>query len=306
MLAAAVRRRSAPAGPGTPFVEIDLGPGDLNDIVWTGSQFVIVGANERIFTSPDGLTPWTLQTLPPPGGSGTISLRGVCFGGGQYVAVGHNPSTTTTVVTSPDAVTWTRRTSPVTQLADVTFGAGMYVSLFASGGPLFSADAITWTLQAFGPAMSAGYGVHFANARFMAATQAAGGDVFTSPDGMTPWAQSATDTGTAMRDSVFDGVQHYVVGNGQSVYTTPDGGVLTLAHTSLFGALQGVAFGAGRVLAVGNDVPAALALYSDDSGATWLPLAVSAPSNTLHRVAYGAGRFVAVGSGGAVRVLEYP
>ncbi|MDX2412615.1 MAG: hypothetical protein QNK16_09835, partial [Woeseiaceae bacterium] len=31
---------------------------DLNDITWDGSQFVVVGSNDTILTSPDGLT-WT-------------------------------------------------------------------------------------------------------------------------------------------------------------------------------------------------------------------------------------------------------
>jgi hypothetical protein len=63
----------------------------LSGVAWAGTQFVAVGANGTMLTSPDGVT-WSLQA------SGTASaLSGVASSGTNVVMVGANG----TIVTSP-------------------------------------------------------------------------------------------------------------------------------------------------------------------------------------------------------------
>lgn len=79
--------------------------GDLQGIVWSGSQFVVVGFDSSatgsvILTSPDGVT-WTSRAVS----ANNRSLNAVTFGRSEYVAVGGFG----TIVTSLDGVTWTAR-----------------------------------------------------------------------------------------------------------------------------------------------------------------------------------------------------
>lgn len=113
----------------------------LYSIIWTGTQFVTVGWNSSsgsaIYTSPNGTT-WTRQAL----GISSAMLRSVIFGGEQYVAVGANG----TVVTSPDAITWTLRNSGVTaELKSVAWSGRHYLAVGAGGTILSSPNGIDWT-----------------------------------------------------------------------------------------------------------------------------------------------------------------
>jgi hypothetical protein len=118
---------------------------NLRDIVWTGSQFLAVGNNGRIFTSPDATetSTWTEQA------SGTASnLEAVAHGAGRFVAVG----TAGTILSSGDGgVTWTTRSSGVgATLYDVTWTGSRFVAVGSSGLILTSPDGSTWTATSQG------------------------------------------------------------------------------------------------------------------------------------------------------------
>jgi serine/threonine protein kinase len=67
----------------------------LRGVVWSGSQFVVVGTNGTILTSTDGSS-WSAQN------AGTSeSLRGVVWSGSQFVVVGTN-----TILTSTNSSSW--------------------------------------------------------------------------------------------------------------------------------------------------------------------------------------------------------
>jgi hypothetical protein len=61
---------------------------------------------------------WTLRV------PGFNDLNGVAYGNGLFVAVGGSPDSSV-ILTSPDGVTWTQRTSPTSNdLNGVTYGNG--------------------------------------------------------------------------------------------------------------------------------------------------------------------------------------
>jgi hypothetical protein len=112
---------------------------NLRDIIWTGSQFVAVGYNGRVYTSPDATetSTWTEQA------SGTASnLEAVTGGAGRFVAVG----AAGTILTSDDGgVTWATQTSGVNAfIYDVTWTGSRFVAVGYSGLILTSTDGIDW------------------------------------------------------------------------------------------------------------------------------------------------------------------
>ena len=118
----------------------------LDGLAWTGSQFVAVGTGGAILTSPNGAEgTWTPQTRVT-----FARLRDVIFAGGQLVAVGGDfaGSGRSTILTSPDGITWTPRTSPTDQLLfSVMHTGSIYVATGYDGTVLTSPDAINWTLR---------------------------------------------------------------------------------------------------------------------------------------------------------------
>jgi hypothetical protein len=71
----------------------------------------------------------------------------VAYGNGLFVAVGPYG----TILTSPDGVSWTRRTSGTSSwLSGVTYGNGLFVAVGMSGTILTSPDGVTWTARTSG------------------------------------------------------------------------------------------------------------------------------------------------------------
>ncbi|MGA2506940.1 MAG: hypothetical protein ABSF80_05630 [Chitinispirillaceae bacterium] len=84
---------------------------------------------------------WTVVSPVPT----SNNLQSITYGNGQYVAVGDAG----TILTSPDGLVWTSRTSGITtRLWSVTYGNGLYVTVGDSGGGsgriLTSANGVSW------------------------------------------------------------------------------------------------------------------------------------------------------------------
>ena len=120
----------------------------MNGVFWTGSQFVGVGDNGFIATSPDGSS-WTMRS------SGvTASLHGGFASGSLLVVGGANVAggTTGTLLTSSDGgVTWTSRsTDTIATLRHGVFTGTEYFMVGGGGTLLRSATGESWTRQPTG------------------------------------------------------------------------------------------------------------------------------------------------------------
>jgi len=73
----------------------------LQDMVWGNGQYVAVGKNGLVMTTPDGVT-WTTRRWLD-----TDDLKAVAWGAGKYIAVG----TLGLVLISQDGITWEETTS---------------------------------------------------------------------------------------------------------------------------------------------------------------------------------------------------
>ena len=118
---------------------------NLSDILWTGSQFVSVGYNGRIYTSQDATetSTWVERV------SGTTSnLEAVIEGAGRFVAVG----VAGTILTSDDGgVTWNTQISDVSDtIYDVTWTGSRFVAVGSSGLILTSTDGTNWVAAVHG------------------------------------------------------------------------------------------------------------------------------------------------------------
>jgi hypothetical protein len=227
-------------------------------------------------------TTWTLRNLGNP-------LYGVTYGNGLFVAVGGDGA----ILTSPDGVTWTARTSVTSySLYSVTYGDGLFVAVGRNGAILTSPDGVNWTARTSGT--SAGLsGVTYGNGLFVAVGW--GGAILTSPDGVN-WVQQTSGTGYSLSGVTYGNGLFVAVGDGGTILTSPDG-VDWTAQASLgtSNRLLDVTYGSGLFVAVGNN---GLILTSPD-GVNWTGQ-VLGTSNSLSGVTYGNGTFVAVGSGGTI------
>jgi hypothetical protein len=120
----------------------------LKSVLYANNLWVAVGTNGQIITSSDALD-WTARTSP------TLNdLNDITYGNGTFVVVGDNNfQPDTTILTSPDGVTWVDRSISVGKNArSVGFANGLQVIALNDGGILYGNDAAasSWNLAASG------------------------------------------------------------------------------------------------------------------------------------------------------------
>jgi hypothetical protein len=120
---------------GLDWTTHSTGGASLNGLARGGGQFIAVGNNGDIRTSPQG-TAWSGRF------SGTSqALLGVTHGLGQFVAVGAGG----TILTSPDASSWSGQDSgTIASLRGVTWGNGVFVAVGDGGTVRVSTNAVDW------------------------------------------------------------------------------------------------------------------------------------------------------------------
>jgi hypothetical protein len=122
----------------------------LNDIIWSGLQFIAVGPAGSILTSPDGIT-WTERQSPFTSGN-----DGIAWSGSTFVAVGEAGE----IAASSDGITWTEQILPnYPYFYGVVWSGGQFIAvgqdIQKSSSAIFtSPDGLTWTQQSTGIAQS--------------------------------------------------------------------------------------------------------------------------------------------------------
>ncbi len=184
------------------------------------------------------------------------------------------------VMTSPDGITWTARTSAANNSwTSVIHGNGLFVAVASSGTGnrvMTSSNGITWTART-STADNNWTSVTYANGLFVAvATSGTGNRVMTSPDGITWTARtSAADNSW---NSVTYGNGLFVAvsgtGTGNRVMTSPDGITWTARNAAVENTWRGLTYGNGLFVAVsqsgtGNRVMISGPLSSTWNGSSW-------------------------------------
>ena len=231
----------------------------------------------------------------------------VTWGNGLFVAVAYS-GTGNRVMTSPDGVTWTTRTSAAdNNWLGVTWGNGLFVAVASSGTGnrvMTSPDGITWTIRT-SASDSDWRAVTYGNGLFVAVANFTG--VMTSPDGIvwtsrTP-ANSMQWNGITYGNGLFVAVAS-AGGVGNRVMTSPNGVTWTSLSAGSTNDWFSVTYGNGLFVTVsysGTD-----RVMTSPDGITWT-LRSAAVDNNWYGVTYGNGLFVATAaSGTGNRVMTSP
>lgn len=218
----------------------------------------------------------------------------------------------TNVLTSPDGITWTRRTDFNTKFSGVpmyglAFGGGTYVvcGFTSTSSPTVGTSTdggVTWTLRT-GPTWASGK---------LAYTAAWNGSTFlicgssnyaaTSPDGITWTSQTglssaAGSSGNALYSAVL-GTTFYVVvtGTGGGIAKSSDG--VTWSHSTAFTPTE-IISGGGKLIAYSSSVST---IWISSDGTNWNsytgPTALAGWTGGAATYAYALGQYFALGSGG--------
>ena len=166
------------------------------------------------------LDQWTFKTVK------NVYLMGTAYGDGLFVAVGDgNPPT---IMTSPDDINWTKRSTEVKSpnyFVAAAYCGGMYVVVGNNGLILTSPDGVTWTLRNSDPdsPKRALLGVTYGNGKFVATGER--GTVWTSPDGMI-WTKNTLSTSANLYEVTYGNGAFVAAGGDFSnsiILTSTDG-----------------------------------------------------------------------------------
>ena len=222
------------------------------------------------------------------------TLRGIAYGGGQYVAI----TNTSKVVTSNDGATWEPITTPSGNWMSICYGNGRFVvvGLNSTNRAMTSTDGINWTASA--AVGTAWQSVCFGNGTFVAVTDTGTGSrAMTSTDGTT-WTLRTTAADNLWK-SVTYGAGLFVAvatsGTGNRVMTSPTGTTWTIRTSAADSSWVDVCWNGTTFVAV-HSGGGTSGVMSSTNGTTWTIR--TTPSGNWTKVAYGNGVFFAVANGG--------
>jgi len=256
---------------------------DLNDVVWSGIEYLAVGNDGAIVASPDAIV-WTERQ------SGTnVNLFGVARHGGIYVVVGAGG----TILTSDDGIDWSRYIwAPEVSFFDVTWGPGRFVIVGTFGQVLKSPDGYSWWSVETGVANWL-YRVIYTGVEY--AMVGSTGMLITTPD-LTEWTTDEAVTRHHLRDAIRTTSALTVIGHYGAVFIRYDGGDWFRGVSNTLAHLLGVAGYEDRMVAVGTD---GTVITSFDHGSSWIKR-TAITSADLNGIVWGDGRYVAVGQNGII------
>jgi hypothetical protein len=210
----------------------------------------------------------------------SIGISSVAFGQNQFVAVGAFG----TILTSPDGITWTTRTSGGSgYLASVTYGNNRFVAVGDPGTILSSIDGRNWTTSNVAGSLS---GVAYGNNQFVVV----GDVILTSPDGNT-WTTRISLTNSPL-SAVTYGVGRFVaVGPSGTILSSEDGMTWTNRVPGTSYSMSGVAYGNGTFVAGGDDDENHTVLATSPDGINWNIQWSEIPSSPVN-VAYCGNQFM--------------
>jgi len=192
----------------------------LYSVVWSGTQYVIVGEKGTILTSPDGQT-WTSRVSGFP----FATIYDAVWTGTQFVAVGDASTMEGIILTSPDGVTWTQITSPVgINLRCIAYSgsllvAGGFDNANTSGTLIISSDGINWSIKSIASPSYSIADVMWTGSKFVAVGPL--GRLFTSTTGDVWQEIFALGLSNPVYSVTFSG-NNYIAGNQIGIFTATD------------------------------------------------------------------------------------
>lgn len=271
---------------------------NLIDLAYGNDRFVSVGVGGTVMVSTDGIT-WSDYSI-----SDTITLFGVAYGNGVFVAVGslqflQNNNTDTYAYYSTDGTSWTRVTLPMEDwVGKISYENGnFYVP--GANGIISSSDGITWSTVY---TQSNGYylDITYENGTYLATGYF--GRTVTSTDASS-WSQDTASSGWLKSNDSYNNKLIIIDGFGTILLSTNGGTSWTTNDVSeTVSSLEDVYANSTAYVVVGGS---GKILYSSDAS-NW-SVYDTGESDSIGSVTYGDGQFVAlqgalVGFGGSVSI----
>lgn len=262
----------------------------INDVIWSGTQFVAVGNTGYISTSPDGIT-WTIRTSGTGGNLNTITYNGTTF-------VARNASAST-IVTSTDGITWSASTVSTGSWANAIIwvaALNLYITVSNSGVINTGTSALVWTSRTSGTTQNL-YSVVWNGTKLIAV--GGNGVMITSTDGIN-WSPIYTDPYISRFDSIVWNTtrSEFIVCGYKSntssgyTYTSPDGINWTFRARTF--SMKSIIWDGSRYISVGESGT----INISSNGINWVN---AGPTSTNYPSAYHNGKLfyntTSVGSG---------
>ena len=269
--------------------------GSIWAVAWGNGRYLAVSSYGpepvRLWSSQDGTT-WV------PLHEGQTPIGRVTFEGGRFFNL-HQAQ----VYVSQDGVQWTPVDLgvPVTYVASITYGAGLYVVLADQGAIFTSTDTQTWTARRPSGSSSLRY-LEFGNSVFVAVGNQ--GQVITSVDGAT-WSEAAPPTTGSMNGLFFAAGRFFSATDDSTIITSRDGVHWDFQATP-FTYIVSMASRPEDTVATGSiDDPVLGRIWGmaqTYDGITWRRIDSSATRSDLNAAASGGSpeTLVAVGNGGTI------
>ena len=269
----------------------------IGQSLWAGtygqSKYVVVGGTVSdggsIASSANGLN-WR----PVNFGAPLPILHDIIHAENLFVAVGGDGA----IVTSPDALAWTPRTSgTVETLYAVAHDGARFIAVGEGGTILGSSDGISWVPRVSGVASQL-YGVIYAAGKFVvvggaidAETGALSDVALTSSDGVT-WMPASAGSSSVLVNVAHGGGKYVAVGSDGSITSSPDGSTWTPRVSGTSETLLAVIHDGTRFIAMG----AAGTLLTSLDAAAWTAATLPTPA-TITDIFQVSGQLIATGVG---------
>ncbi|MBK8109069.1 MAG: hypothetical protein IPK46_01355 [Saprospiraceae bacterium] len=262
--------------------------GFLNDVAYSGSVYVSVGASGVIIRSTDAIS-WSPQV------SGVATaLNSVCFGNGQFVAVGSQG----VILTSPNGITWSPQSSGgTTFLNSVRFINGQFIVTGSLGTILTSVNGVTWAPQVSGtsqPLRGIGYD------GFYYLISGTGGTILTSPN-LVSWTPQTSGTSNILYQIQYKSGVYVAVGAFGTILYSFNAINWMPAVSPVAVPFLGLAVGGGKFVAVGNSGN----IITSSDGVNWVS-ATSNTSSSFVNVVFTGTQFIAAGGAGQISTSPIP
>ena len=278
----------------------------LNDIAWSGTRYVSVGALGTIVSRNSEA--WSIRA------SGTTDkLTTVIWNDTKFLAIGERIATiddpingsvnrpAATILTSPDGFSWTLETAtlnpdrhsdvPPPRLNGITWDGAQFFASSDDGAILSSKDGIAWYTRSINSIVWDGTSNYLAVGDL--------GLALTSSDG-TSWTLLTTPVSYNLHDVAWGDGRFVVVGENGTIISTADNGATWLTETSgTEETLRSVIYdGLTRLITVGHN---GTILTRNQGSSSWAALAASKTDEDLHGIAWNFDilfTYVAVGDNG--------
>lgn len=290
-----------------------IGAVSINAMTWYVDAeglytLVVAGASGRVGSMKiNGGTNWTFTTNPAPAAPGWVSIT---YGNGLFVAIADSVSTSASIATSPDGITWTFRTTPQPQFnwVDVAYGAGKFVAIARTDSVdkaiAYSTDGITWQFTTTPSHDTYDWNaITYGNGLFVAVVQTgvANQGICTSSDGIT-WVFQTTPVGVGGWVDVTYGNGLFVAvafttSTTKGIATSPDGITWTFQTTTAPAAgWYRVEYGYKLFVALALTTSTTAGVATSSDGITWTFRTTTAPGGNWCGLSYWNGLFVACAS----------